>query len=262
VLETERVTVLPAEPVAIDAGLKRQLVKAGRLLQAKFTAEVKVTPPTGAAENVYDAICPASTVTLELPVSVQVMFAPDPVTVSVSVGVAWVIVPSVPWIVKTNTAAEALPRVTLNGVPPAVGVNVRGLGVQIAGAPPVHDSVTVPLYPSIDVTAPFQLTFWLMPVVAGAGVMAMAKSGTGTVTFKPNVWVFAAGAPLAMAASVTVVGPPSAVPEVAVTVKVTVTGFAAVGLTEPDGENWHAVPLGRPEQLKVTDCVNIPDAVT
>jgi hypothetical protein len=52
VLEMERVTVLAADPAVIDAGLKTQLVKAGRLLHAKFTAEVKLTPPTGAAENV------------------------------------------------------------------------------------------------------------------------------------------------------------------------------------------------------------------
>ena len=66
-----------------------------------------------------------------------------------------------------------------------------------------------------------------------------------------------------MAASVTVVGPPSAVPAVAVTVKVTVTGFPAVGFTELEGENWHAVPLGSPdEQLSVTGSSNIPDAVT
>jgi hypothetical protein len=88
-LEMERLTVLAADPAVIDAGLKVQLVKTGRLLQAKFTAEVKFTPTAGAAENVYVALCPASTVTLELPVSVQFMFAPDPVTVSVSVGVAW-----------------------------------------------------------------------------------------------------------------------------------------------------------------------------
>jgi hypothetical protein len=48
----ERVTVLAADPAVIDAGLKIQLVKVGRLLHAKFTAEVKLTPPTGAAENV------------------------------------------------------------------------------------------------------------------------------------------------------------------------------------------------------------------
>jgi hypothetical protein len=141
----ERVTVLAADPVVIDAGLKRQLVRAGRLLQAKFTAEVKFTPTAGAAENVYVALCPASTVTVGLPVSIQVMFAPDPVTVRVSVGVAWMIVPSLPWMVKVNTAAEAFPRVTLKGVPPAAGVNVRGFGVQVAGAPAEHDRLTVPL---------------------------------------------------------------------------------------------------------------------
>jgi hypothetical protein len=58
------------------------------------------------------------------------------------------------------------------------------------------------------------------------------------------------------------VGPPSAVPEVAVTVKVTVTGFPAVGLTEAEGKKWQAVPLGRPEQLKVTGAAKIPEAVT
>jgi hypothetical protein len=65
-----------------------------------------------------------------------------------------------------------------------------------------------------------------------------------------------------VAESVIVVGPPSAVPEVAVTVNVTVTGFVEVGLTAPEGKNWQAVPLGKPEQLKVTGSAKIPEAVT
>src|ERR1019366_700809 len=58
----------------------------------------------------------------------------------------------------------------------------------------------------------------------------------------PNVCLLAAGAPVAIAEIVTVVGPPSGVPAAAVTVNVTVTGVDDVGLTELDGENTPAAP--------------------
>jgi hypothetical protein len=43
--------VVPAV-APIDAGLKTQLVKAGRFAQARVTAALKVPAPTGAAEKV------------------------------------------------------------------------------------------------------------------------------------------------------------------------------------------------------------------
>jgi hypothetical protein len=88
---------------------------------------------------------------------------------------------------KVNAAAVELPSVTANGAPAIVGIKVFGFGAQIPGAPAVHDRLTVPPYPSIDVKVPFQLTFWLTVVVAGAAVTEMEKSGTGTVTLKPKV---------------------------------------------------------------------------
>ena len=73
----------------------------------------------------------------------------------------------------------------------------------------------------------------------------------------------AEGAPAAIAESVTVVGPPTGVPAAAVTVNVTVTGDEDVGLTELDGENTQAAPVGSPaEQLSVTVPAKLPDAVT
>ena len=104
------------------------------------------------------ALCPANTFTVALPVSVQIKFAAG-VTVSVSVGVAWVSVPSVPWIVKLNVPGVALPNVTVNGAPPAVGATIGGEIVQVPGAPAVHVSVTFPLYPYNAVSVPFQVTF-------------------------------------------------------------------------------------------------------
>jgi len=51
--------------------------------------------------------------------------------------------------------------------------------------------------------------------------------------------------------------------ELVVTVKVTVTGLAAVGLTEFDGKNAQAAPAGRPlGQLRTTVDENEPAAVT
>jgi hypothetical protein len=91
---------------------------------------------------------PGSTVTCTV--------APVP-TVSVSVGVACVSFPSVPWIVKLNVPAVSLPNVTANGAPPVVGVTDDG--VHVPGAPAVHVSATLPLYPFKAVSVPFQVTF-------------------------------------------------------------------------------------------------------
>jgi hypothetical protein len=89
------------------------------------------------------------------------------------------------------------------------------------------------------------------------------KSGNGPVTVRVNVCVLAAGAPVVIAETVTVVGPPTAVPIAAVTVIVTVTGVEVVGLTELDGENTQAAPAGsRAEQLSATVPAKLPNAVT
>ena len=64
-------------------------------------------------------------------------------TVSVSVGVAWVNVPSVPWMVKLKVPAVALPNVTVNVAPAGVGVTVAGVIAHVAGAPAVQESATV-----------------------------------------------------------------------------------------------------------------------
>jgi hypothetical protein len=52
VVEIVSVTTVACAPVAIELGLNPQAVNAGKLLHAKFTAELKVEPPTGVAENV------------------------------------------------------------------------------------------------------------------------------------------------------------------------------------------------------------------
>ena len=71
------------------------------------------------------------------------------------------------------------------------------------------------------------------------------------------------GAPATVAARVTIFGPPSGVPDPAVTVSVTVTGDEEVGFTELDGENTQAAPEGSPaEQLSATVPAKLPAAVT
>jgi hypothetical protein len=52
----------------------------------------------------------------------------------------------------------ALPNVTANGAPPVVGVTDDD-GVHVPGAPAVHVSATLPLYPFKAVSVPFQVTF-------------------------------------------------------------------------------------------------------
>jgi len=80
------------------------------------------------------------------------------VTVSVSVGVACVSVPSVPWILKLNVPAVALPNVTVNRAPTVAGTTVGGVIVHVPGAPAVQPNVTFPLYPFNAVNVPFQIT--------------------------------------------------------------------------------------------------------
>jgi hypothetical protein len=87
------VTGVVTAPAASEAGLNTQFVNAGWLLHAKLTAELKVALPTGAAENLYAALWPASTVAEASPVSFQVSARP---TVSVSGGVKFVRMASVP----------------------------------------------------------------------------------------------------------------------------------------------------------------------
>jgi hypothetical protein len=61
--------------------------------------------------------------------------------------------------VKLNVPAVALPNVTVNAAPPTVGISVEGVIPQVPGAPAVHASVTLPLYPFTAVSVPFHVTF-------------------------------------------------------------------------------------------------------
>jgi hypothetical protein len=81
------------------------------------------------------------------------------VTVRDSVAVACVKVPSVPWIAKLNVPAVELPSVTVNTVPPAVGVTVKGEIAHVPGEPAVHVRLTLPAYPFPAVSVPLHVTF-------------------------------------------------------------------------------------------------------
>jgi hypothetical protein len=93
--------------------------------------------------------------------------------------------------VKLNVPTVALPNVTVNAAPSAVGVNVAGAMVHVAGASAVHVSATLPLYPLIEVSIPFQVMFWFTTVVFGVAVTAIEKSpAEPTVSFSKRVaWV-------------------------------------------------------------------------
>ena len=197
--------------------------------------------------------------TLPLPVSLQATSVP---TVRLT-ACECVSVPSVPCTLKLNDPVVALPAVTVKAAPLAVGASDDGLTMQVAGAPPVQLSVTVELYPCSEVMVPFQTSFCPTTVAFGEAATASEKSGGAPVTVKPNVCVFAEGAPATVAASVTVVGPPAGVPLPAVTVNVTVTGPSAVGLTELEGEKMQTAPDGSPlGQLSTTVPANDPEAET
>jgi len=157
----------------------------------------------------------------------------------------------------------ALPSVTVNAVPPAVGMTAGGVIPHVPGAPAVQVSATLPSYPLIAVSVPFQITFRFTTVVFGVAVTAIAKSPVCLVTVKLKVCVLAEGAPAVIAESVTSTGPPTGVPAPVVTVNVTVTGDEDVGLTELDGENTQAAPDGSPAgQLSATVPEKLPAAVT
>ncbi len=220
---------------------------------------MNVAPPTGVAEKLYIALCPAATVTEPLPASLHVTSVP---TIRLT-ACECVSVPSVPCTLKLNEPVAAFPAVTVNAAPPAVGTSDDGLTMQVPGAAPVQLSITVEPYPCSDVSVPFHTTFCPTTVAPGEAVTASEKSGPVPVTVNANVCVFAAGAPDTFAASVTVVGPPAGVPLPAVTVSVTVTGLPAVGFTELDGENAQAAPEGNPlGQLSATVPANDPRAET
>ena len=157
----------------------------------------------------------------------------------------------------------ALPTVTVNAAPLAVGTSGDGLTKHVPGAAPTQLKFTLDPYPCNEVNVPLQNTFCPNTVELGEAVTANVKSAMTPETVSVNVCVLAAGAPATLAASVTVVGPPAGVPLPAVTVSVTVTGFPAVGFTELDGENKHAAPDGSPlGQFSATVPENDPEAVT
>lgn len=87
-------------------------------------------------------------------------FGGDPawVTVSISVGVALVRLPSVPEIVKLNVPGVVLASCKVNCDPVDVGVTTEGAKAHVAGAPAVQESATVPLYPFDAVRVPFHGT--------------------------------------------------------------------------------------------------------
>jgi hypothetical protein len=127
----------------------------------------------------------------------------------------------------------------------------------------VQVNATFPLYPFSAVAVPFHVTSWFTTVTLGVATTPTAKFAAGPVTVSAKVWLLAAGAPAVIAETVTVVGPPTGVAAAAVTVNVTVTGEEAVGLTELDGENTQAAPVGSPTgQLSAIVPEKFPSAAT
>jgi hypothetical protein len=128
-----------------------------------------------------------------------------------------------------------------------------------------HANVTVEVNapPPTGAAANVKLARCPASTVAEALPVFVHVKSAATVTVSPNVRVLAAGAPAAIAEIVTIVGPPNGVPDAAVTLNVTVTGDEAVGLTELEGENTQAAPVGSPaEQLSVIVPEKLPNAVT
>ena len=107
---------------------------------------------------------------------------------------------------------------TVNRAPLRVGIREVGFTEQVPGTVPVQLKLTLEWYLFSAVSVPFQVMFCPAKVVLGVSVTASAKSPVGAVTVSVNVCVFAAGAPVTFAESVTVLGPPVGVFVAAVTV--------------------------------------------
>ena len=131
-------TFVGGPPCAICVGLNTHDRPTGRPEHVYVTAPLNAFPPTGSRFIEVVAVCPGWT-----DASARVMGTATSVfTVRLTVWL-WVIVPSVPWMLKLKVPADVLPTVKAK-VP--VGFSEAGLGAHVAGgAVPaaVQDKVTV-----------------------------------------------------------------------------------------------------------------------
>ena len=144
---------------------------------------VNVPPPIGAAEKLYPALCPAATVTVLPPVSLHATSVPTTKLTDCEC----VSVPSVPWTLKLNVPVVALPTVTVNAAPPAVGTSIEGFTEHVPGAAPEQLSVTLAPYPFTEVSVPLHTTLCPATVEPGVAVTASAKFAIAAVTVTVKV---------------------------------------------------------------------------
>jgi hypothetical protein len=101
--------------------------------------------------------------------------------------------------VKSKRPVLALPIVTINAAPLAVGTSDAGVIVHVPGLPVPHERFTLWLYPLTAVKVPFHVIVCAASTVAGVAITATAKSGTGAITASVRVRVLGAGAPALVA---------------------------------------------------------------
>jgi hypothetical protein len=113
----------------MPVGLNEQVVPAGKPAeQANVMLPVKVLPPTAVTTTLVVVDCPGlGAIGVDAGPRVK-----SRLTAKVTLWV-FVIVPSVPWILKVKVPAVVLPAVTVNATPAAVGVIEEGDTVQVVG---------------------------------------------------------------------------------------------------------------------------------
>jgi len=120
----------PVVPAAMPVGLNAQVVPAGKPEeQANVMLPVKVLPPTAVTTILVVVDCPGFGAAIGVDAGPRVK---SRLTAKVTLWV-FVIVPSVPWILKVKVPAVVLPAVTVNATPAAVGVIEEGDTVQVVG---------------------------------------------------------------------------------------------------------------------------------
>jgi hypothetical protein len=140
----------------------------------------------------------------------------------------------------------------VNGAPATVGVTEAGTIVHVGGAPVPHVRFTALLYPFAACSRPLMVPFWFACADTDGLLIAIVYVGTGAVTVRLTLCVFAAGAP-AVFAEIVIAVVAIGVLAAAVNASVTVAGKAD---TDADGEKLQLTPAGMP--LAGHESVTVP----
>jgi hypothetical protein len=149
--------------------------------------------------------------------------------------------------------------VTVTGLPEVGLTDAAGAKLHVTPATgALQDNATIPL------NGPSALTCTLNCELAPGTTLTLpgdALPSAKSTTFSETFGAFGAGAPDVLPETVRVYWP-AGVPDVLLTVTVTVTGLFFVGLTLAEGEKLHVTPAAGELQVKFTRPLNDPEAPT